>query len=420
MNTGKILIGLGGLVVGLAAGCFIPRGDVQISAPAPSRSRTAAVTNSARSAAERAESRKNEVAKKLIQSIPASDDYSGRDKWLENLATGDLAALMDSLCAGIGPDGLEYSDKALLEKALKKWWAQDREGALAWVANLPARSTKRYFMKNLLAALLKDDSARALSLSAAFQAEDPTWNHVGFHDQYIELLINGAWKKPGASAEEMLDFYSQLSRGNGSTGSPLGKYPENFEFQKFLDGIVSQNEKDKKRPSGMPSDVLEGWAKVNPSAAAQWFLESTEKKTDVSFQDWEDISKAVSEKNGPQAYYEWAADIISEATAGQRKVILESMADQDAMGIVSSLDDIGLRDQILGAMARKNSGTLGKDDQTIDFLAKISTPEARLRILKENDSQFEWWMKKYPPDASSWQKLGLTQEQVSAALAEKH
>jgi hypothetical protein len=89
------------------------------------------------------------------------------------------------------------------------------------------------------------------------------------------------------------------------------------------------------------------------------------------------------------------------------------------MGIVSSLDDIGLRDQILGAMARKNSGTLGKADQTIDFLAKISTPEARLRILKGNDSQFEWWIKKYPPDASSWQKLGLTQEQVSAALEEK-
>jgi hypothetical protein len=134
-------------------------------------------------------------------------------------------------------------------------------------------------------------------------------------------------EKPDASAEEMLNFYSQLSRGNGSTGSPLGHYPENFDFQKFLDGIVSQNEKDKKHPSGMPSDVLEGWAKVNPRAAAQWFLESTEKQTGVSFQDWEDIANAVSEKNGPHAYYVWAADVISQASAGQHKVILESMGD---------------------------------------------------------------------------------------------
>jgi hypothetical protein len=174
MNTGKVLIGLGSLVVGLAGGYFIPRSDERIPEPTSQSSRAAVATKSARSAAERTAVRKNEVAKKLIQSIPASDDYSGRDKWLENLATGDLAALMDSLCTGIGPDGLEYPDKALLEKALKKWWAQDREGALAWVANLPAGSTKRYFMKNLLAALLKDDSARALTLSAAFQAEDPT------------------------------------------------------------------------------------------------------------------------------------------------------------------------------------------------------------------------------------------------------
>lgn len=368
---------------------------------------------------ERAEIRKNEVAKKLIQLIPAPDDYSGRDKWLENLATGDLPALIDSLCTGIGPDGLEYSDKALLEKALKKWWAQDREGALAWVANLPGGSTKRYFMKNLLAAMLKDDSARALTLSAAFQVEDPAWNHVGFHDQHIGLLIDEAWKKPGASAEEMLNFYSQLSRGNGSAGSPLGKYPENFDFQKFLNETASQNEKDKKRSSSMPTDVLEGWAKVNPSAAARWFLESTEMKTDVPFQEWEDIAKAVSEKNGPQAYYEWAADVISQASAGQLKVILESVSDQDAMGIVSTLDDVGLRDQIFATRARKNSGTSGKADQTIDFLAKISTPEARLRAIKADGSQYQWWMKKYPPDASSWQKLGLTQEQVSAALAEK-
>jgi hypothetical protein len=33
---------------------------------------------------------------------------------------------------------------------------------------------------------------------------------VGFHDQHIELLITEVWEKPDASAEEMLNFYSQL------------------------------------------------------------------------------------------------------------------------------------------------------------------------------------------------------------------
>jgi hypothetical protein len=307
----------------------------------------------------------------------------------------------------------------LLKKALDRWWVQDREGALAWVANLPAGTTKRYFMKTLLAELLKDDSARALTLSEAFQAEDPTWKHVDFHDQHIGLLIDEAWKSPQASAEAILDYFSQLSRGGGCTGQAGNHYPENFDFRKFFDGIVAQNSKDKKGPSKMPSDVLEGWAKVDPQAATQWFLDNAERQVAVSFQDWDDIAQAVSAKNGPQTYHEWAADIITQASDAQRKAILESVGDQDALGIVSSLTDIGLRDLVLGAMARKNSGTVGKTDQTIDFLAKISTPEARLQAIKKDNSQYEWWMKKYPPDAAAFQKLGLTREQVSAAVAEK-
>lgn len=420
MDTGKILIGIGGLAIGLAAGYLIPRGGERIAEPGSNTSKTAVATKSARTEADRTEALKNRPAKKLLQSIPLASDYSGRDKWLENLPTGDLAGLIAGLCEEIGPDGLEYQDKSLLENALKKWWADDREGAIAWLMNLPAGAMKRYLMKDVLAKLLKDDIGRALAMSETFQTEDPKWVHAEFHDKHVGLLIAKAWETPAASAEGMLDLYSQLSRGNAYAGSDLGRYPENFDFRKFVDGVAAQHAIDKKHPTGMPTDVLEGWARVDPQAAAQWFLDSAEKGSEIPFQKWDNIAKAVATKNGPQAYHEWAADIISQATAGQRKVILQSVGDQDAMGIVSSLDDIGLGDHILATMARKNSGTAGATAQTIDFLAKISTPEARLQAIKEDGSQYRWWMKKYPLDASSWQKLGLTQDQVVAALAEKN
>jgi hypothetical protein len=285
--------------------------------------------------------------------------------------------------------------------------------------NLPTGAMKRYFMNDVLTKILKDDTGRALAMSEAFQTEDPRWTHADFHDLHVEILIDDGWKRPDSSADGMLELYSQLSRGKGCTGSILGRYPENFDFRKFVDGILSQHEKDKMHPSDMPTDVLEGWARVDPQAAAQWFLDSAEKGSSIPFQSWDNIAKAVSTKIGPQAYHEWAADIISQASTEQRKAILETVGDQDAIGIVSSLDDIGLRDQILAKMARKNSGTSGKTDQTIDFLAKISTPEARLRAIIEDGSQYRWWMKEYPPDSASWQKLGLTQEEVAAALAEK-
>lgn len=418
MDAGKLLIGLGSLAVGLAAGYLIPRGGERIPEPGSNSSKPAVATKSARTGADRTEALKHRPAKKLLQSIPPANDYSERAKWLENLPTGDLPALIAGLCEGIGPEGLEYQDKSLLENALKKWWADDRDGAIAWVMNLPAGASKRYFIKDVLSKLLKEDAGRALAMSEAFQSEDPKWKHADFHDQHMNGLIDVGWKDPAASADGMLDLYSKLSRGNGYSGSGLGRYPENFDFRKFVDGIVSQHAKDKMHPSGMPTDVLEGWARVDPQAAAQWFLDTAEKGSSIPFQSWENIAKAVATKMGPQAYHEWAADIISQAATGQRKVILESMGDQDAMGIVSSLDDIGLRDQILAKMARKNSGTTGKIDQTIDFLAKISTPEARLQAIKEDGYQYQWWMKQYPPDAATFQKLGLTQEQISAALAE--
>ena len=419
IDTGKVLIGIGGLAVGLAAGYLIPRGGAGNAESNFHPPKPAVATKSARTEADRTEALKNRPAKKLLQSIPDSNSYSERAKWLENLSTGDLPALIAGLCEEIGPEGLEYQDKSFLGDALKKWWADDREGALAWVTNLPTGASKRFFIKEVLSKLLKDDAGRALAMSEAFQTEDAKWKHVDFHDQHVDILIDKAWLAPTASADAMLDLYSQLSRGSGYSGSDLGRYPESFDFRKFLDGIASQHAKDKKHPSGMPTDVLEGWAREDPQAAAVWFLDSVEKGSGIPFQKWDNIAKAVSTKSGPQAYHEWAADVISQASAGQRKVILESVSDQDAMGIVSSLDDIGLRDQILGTMARKNSGTAGRTDQTIDFLAKISTPEARLRTIKQDGSQYEWWMKKYPPDPSSWQKLGLTQEQVAAALAEK-
>jgi len=414
MSMAKTLIGFGGLAVGLVAGYHIPRGGGEVLVPTTSEVRPATGTRGTKSVAERASIQRDIAAKKFVRSIPRADDFSGREKWLATLSLDDLPKLIDSLCANIGPDGLDYSDKDLLTKGFKKWMAEDREGVVAWIANLPAGPTKRYFMKSLLGEMLKDDPARALTLSEAFQVEDPEWKHTAIRDQRFDLLISEAWKKPNATADEMLNLYLQLDRGGGCGGSSLGKYPEGFDFQKFLDGVVSQYEKDKKYPSSMPSDVLEGWARVNPGAAAQWFFASAENQQGVPFQEWADIAKAVSQTSGPDAYFEWTADIISSVSSKQIESIVRGLSEPDVIGVTSRMTDIGLRDQVFTIAAAKH--LYARNDQTVEFLAKISTPEARLNAIKQNSYSYARWVNEYPPDQTAWQKLGLSREQVDAVL----
>jgi hypothetical protein len=409
----SIWIGLSGMAIGLAVGYLIPRG-----APLVTTSESISVsTKGSRVAAKNPESQQKDRSRNLLQSIP--DKYTAREEWLDQLASPDLAALIEGLCDQVGPDGLESESKSLLENALKKWWKNDRESALAWVMNLPSGAKKRFLMKFVLSELLKDDTSQALVLSEAFQAEDPKWDHISFNDKYVDLIIDKAWEKPNATADGMLDLFSRLSRGNAYSGTALGRYPENFDFARFLDGIASQHKKDGKHPSGMPTDVLEGWARVDAQAAAQWYLDSIENGADFPFQKWDNIAQTVSTRNGPQAYHQWAAAVIAQTSEEQRKEIFESVSDQDAVGIASSINDTLLRDEVFARMARKNSGTVGKLDQTVDFLAKISTPEARLQAIKNDGSQYAWWFEQYPPDSATWLKLGLTREQVTPMLFEE-
>jgi hypothetical protein len=409
----SIWIGLSGMAIGLAVGYLIPRGEPLVVTDASASVSTKSNRIDSRNPANQQKDR----GKNLLQSVPGS--YSAREEWLDQLASLDLAVLIEDLCEQVGPDGLEYENKSLLEKALKKWWQNDRESALVWIMNLPSGAKKRYLMKFVLSELLKDDTGRALVLSEAFQAEDAKWDHIQFNDKYVDLIIDKAWEKSNTTADQMLDLFSKLSRGNAYSGTALGRYPENFDFEKFLDRIASQHKKDGKHPSGMPTDVLEGWARVDAQAAAQWYLDSIEKGAGIPFQKWDNIAQAVSTNNGPQAYHQWAATVIAQTSEEQRKEIFESVSDQDAVGIASSINDTLLRDEIFARMARKNSGTLGKLDQTVDFLAKISTPEARLQAIKNDGSQYAWWFKQYPPDSATWLKLGLTREQVTPMLSER-
>jgi hypothetical protein len=66
------------------------------------------------------------------------------------------------------------------------------------------------------------------------------------------------------------------------------------------------------------------------------------------------------------------------------------------------------------ASAIKN-GRYGRDE--INLLGLVSTPEARLKVIVDNHGRD--WVERGKADPSFLQKVGLTKEQLDAAVAER-
>jgi len=351
----------------------------------------------------------------ILQSIPPAGNRQARQDWLQGLTPTELGELLESLCQSAGPSGLEGEEKGLVNTALQKWWQKDGEGLIAWLRRLPRGGSKNYLLNNLLRWLAGADSRKAMALAESFKAQDPEWDDSELLNKIVEREARAAWEKPGVTAEEMLAIYSRASRGNNSVGFQQRTYPLNFDFRKFLDGMVSLNRQDGKNPALMPPDILQAWAKTDPEAAIRWLVDyEKNKKTNgaVPFVGWENIMGGVIARSGPQAYHQWAANIVTQSDEGLRDMVIRQSNDADLVGIVQQISNPAQRDEVLASAIKGDRW--GRDE--INLLAMISTPEARLRVIatKFNSN----WIERAKTDPSLWQRIGLTQEQVNAALAE--
>ena len=423
-----LIVGIACLAIGLLAGYSIPRekrlatGDEQSSVSMAIQP-SSAPPNTQRPKAEYAfkfpeitASPKQKPAAATGPSLPAAKDHKARMEWLQKLPTADLPQFVTGLCQSAGPDGLANNEKWLLGRALNKWWEEDSAGLLAWLKQLPSSRSKQYLLETLLEQVSSEDPAQAAALAESFKAADPQWDNGKLLDTFLEKEVNQAWERPGVTADEMLALYSRFSRGNQCQGTYLKTYPEGFDFRKFLDGMASLNRQDGKNPARMPPDILQAWAKADTQAAADWLLrhEATKQENgEVSFVEWEDIVNGITARSGPQAYHQWAAGIVTQGQGELRAAILRESNDQQLAGIVEQIPGAATRDAVLSA-AIASSGSYGRDELT--RLGLVSTPEARLRVIAENTSSLSELIRRGRTDPSLWPRVGLTPDQVDAAL----
>jgi len=430
-GASPLTVGVAGLAVGLVAGYLIPRGGEirdrsEDGVVAPQTSALAPASDLRSSHPVKAPTRSEPsvsqtvASDNLLQSIPPHNDYSARAEWVRNLPQGEIPSLVAGLCADVGPSGLEYEDRRLIDEALEKWWKADSVALLEWLKQLPNGGTKRYLVSSLLQDLARNDPSRAAALAESFKAQDPDWNDSELQDNLVKQDVDETWKRPGVTADEMLQLYSRFSRGNITSGERVGMYPLDFDFRKFLDGMNGLRQQDGKNPAQIPSDTLEAWAKIDPEAAVQWFVESEsmEPHGGVYYARWEQIASGIAATSGPQAYHQWAADIVGQPQQGKlRDLILQHSSDADLLGIIEKIGNVAQRDDALAFVVGNSSYWRSEDN--IEKLALISTPEARLRVIAQNPDRFGSWIKRGMADPSFWPRAGLTTEQVSTTLSTK-
>jgi hypothetical protein len=423
-----LAVGVACLAVGLLAGYSIPRQPadpteeeqpatalaIQPNAPRPRIPETKA-KYAFKFPATTATAKKTPEAQRTLSSSPVDNDKS-KAQWLQNLSRADLPQVISEMCQIAGPNGLSNDDRWLLNGVLAKWWREDEAGLLAWLRQLPNNRSKRYLLATLLQRMGSTNPSRAMALAESFKAADPEWDNGDLLNSFVEREVNKAWQRPGITAEEMLTLYGRYSRDGNCFGYPLKIYPSNFDFRTFLDGIAALNRQDGKQPARMPPDILQAWVKVDPQAAAEWLLQheaTKDKNGEVSFVGWDDIAKGITARSGPQAYHQWAAGIVTQGQGELRAAILRESNDQQLAGIVEQIPGAATRDAVLSA-AIASSGSYGRDELT--RLGLVSTPEARLRVIAENTSSLSELIRRGRTDPSLWPRVGLTPDQVDAAL----
>lgn len=416
MTTRSLLTHSACCLVGIGLTAIVLKPDATTTGPVNSENpRTAPANRGTRNDPSQVAKHKQAAAQQLLRSIPDREKYSEREKWQKELSTDQIPTLLEALSVGIGPEGLDYSDKDLIEKSIKRWLTESPEECAAWINQLEPGGIKCHFLKTMLEELLKSDPERALAMSESYQAEDPLWKHGDLQYKHVKGKIDKAWKKPDVTAEEMLAVFSELPRGESSGGSNIDSYPENFDFQAFLDGIASWNEKDRKQPGTMPTDVLETWARRDPQAAAQWFLQTSEKNVSVPFQEWKNIARAVSATSEAAAYHQWTADLLGQVSEKQFDKIAGNIEPRDMLDVADAIEDHHLRDRTLQTMAGSQASK--GPAQAIALYGEISTPEARLAAIKKDSSYyFRKWLEEKSITAADWRKLGLTEAQVRAVV----
>lgn len=351
----------------------------------------------------------------LLSKIPA--DHFARQEWLKNLDLRDSAHVIEAMAEQAGISGLDYTQRSTVDDVFERWNAADPQAALAWVMSLKNENNRGYFYNKVFEPLLESDPHRAQQLSLEIAQLDSSWDHKELMEDLAKAQLEHAWKQDHMTAESLLNIYDQYEWGNSTSGSELKHYPEDFDFQRFLDGIAEKTAKDPdhRQPAQMPSDLLKIWAMRQPQEALDWLCRQLDAGTSVSFQDSADIYVALLHQNGSAEAQQFLVDALNSKNQKLYEDALENIYPETLARALPQIAAGERKDEILRRIAANEN-----DSNTSSFchlVAQMSSNDAKIKYLSEfvsdDTGTIDKKVAKLTP--AQWRQIGISPEQLKPA-----
>lgn len=320
----------------------------------------------------------------------------------------DIPAILERLLSQVGPSGLPWDVRSEINEMLQRWAKEDFEGAYQWARTHPNENARRDFLQAILQAHAETDFDSTLALLKSLQSDDGIILYLGSE------LFDTAAKRGAREAFEVLAAFPSESGGRGGSGA---EFPEGFDFKTFAE-LSAKYAKDTKGSypfSHYPTNLLEEWAKIDATAALEFFIANEE----LPFNDLGSITKTFVNMAEPTSAYPWLHQQYEDLDGDQRarfagdlhSVFSYEMGAAPLIGLANSIPSPELREQLVFDMIKGFGGVftgVNRAQPYVDLLSVLPTPEKRLEAIQRSSLRHS--MDSVPDQKLS--ELGITRDQV--------
>lgn len=232
-------------------------GGADSPAPVPSREHA---SNSTRPVKDAAKPRFAEQLKALVE---ARYNEAKTKEALDQVKTEDFPRLIDELVRKAGFTGLDYRARSSVDDLIAEWYHRDPDMALAWVLAQENTVDRENLLRGLIGKVMKIDFKQGLALLLQTgKKEDGRWN---VSMEFFEGLGR-------LNEEEMLRALGAMTCAKDAWLGGEVKFSGDFDFRRVLDGLteIRKGLRGGEEVAAVPSNLLEDWAKRDPTAAWEW------------------------------------------------------------------------------------------------------------------------------------------------------
>lgn len=295
---------------------------------------------------------------------------------IRDLPISDIPLMIEQMSRRAGFSGLDARQKGVIGDLVLKWYEQEPQTSLDWVAAMENATDRQSLMSKIVGKEAGKDLDHAVELAKRYGTKE-----LGG----LEMPQEIKQKLESLGVESMFEVLRAFPTMEGRFESSI-TFADNFPF-KNLAYMLTKNSKEAEHFSFFPSNFLQEWTRRDPQAAWQW-VTAGENIDSLVFSDPRGFFEAYRAGRSAEEINTLILDYMSRQTDDDRKFQFawNSLADHvDAAQIRDFLMRLpGERSENLHQMVKVAARGFGSNyDNFKEALYGMMSPQERMEILPQ-------------------------------------